>query len=79
MIDIKKLNKSDVDRWVEYNNGVTYPQIGKIKSWTDKYIFVVYKCDYEWDNYNDYTAAATMPGELTIIDENYAISILEED
>ena len=41
MIDIKALNNRDYGAWVNYNNGFDN-ELGRIKSWNDKYIFVVY-------------------------------------
>jgi hypothetical protein len=49
---------------------VTYvPEVGPkecgiVKKITDQYVFVVYKCDGEWDRYYDYTGAATPPERL---------------
>ena len=31
---------------------------------SEEFIFVVYNCAGEWDNYKDYTAAATKPNDL---------------
>ena len=64
MINIKELTKADVGRWVEYQNSYGQIEKGKIKSWNNKYIFVVYHCDDKWDNFQDYTAAATKPEDL---------------
>ena len=58
MIDINKLTKKDVGRWVIYSNGFKEEE-GKIKSWNDVFIFVVYHCDDNWDKYQDYTGCAT--------------------
>jgi len=63
MIHIKDLKQSDIGRWVIYNTGFKLEE-GKIKSWNDKYIFVVYKCDDDWDNFKDYTGCATRPEDL---------------
>ena len=58
------LKPSDVGRWVKYYPGVGEPEFGRIKSWGPNVVFVVYKCDGKWDNYDEYTAAATWPGDL---------------
>lgn len=65
MIDIDKLSEKDVGRWVEYipNRG-----LGRIKSWNDKFIFVVYECAGDWDNYQNYTAVVTGAEDLGWID-----------
>jgi len=54
--------------WVLY---VPKGEVGRIKSWNDKWIFVVYHCDKKWDNFYDYTAAATSPEDLRILNEHY--------
>jgi hypothetical protein len=37
---------------------------GRIKSWNEKWIFVVYRCDHQWDRFQDFTGAATDPEDL---------------
>jgi hypothetical protein len=80
MIDIKSLKPAHVGAWVLYKPYFgpgaipdaprhVNEQIGRIKSWNDKYIFVVYNCAGEWDKFADYTAAATDTSELIFIDE----------
>lgn len=64
MIDIEKLTEEDAGRWVVYTDGTREEQSGRIKRWNDTWIFVVYNCAEEWDNYEDYTAAATDPRDL---------------
>ena len=64
MIDINKLKKSDIGKKVVYTNGVGEQEPGIIKSWNDKWIFVVYHCDNNWENYQNYTAASTNPNDL---------------
>lgn len=62
MINISELKEEDVGRWVIYN-GFNREE-GRIKSWNGLYIFVVYKCDNQWDRFQDFTAAATDPEDL---------------
>lgn len=65
MIDISKLTKEDVGRWVIYtSSGGDKVEEGKIKSWNDTNIFVVYHCNDEWDRFQDFTGAATHPEDL---------------
>ncbi len=64
MIDIVSLTKEDVGRWVLYQDGSGKKEKGRIKSWNDKFIFVVYHCDSRWDEFENYTAAATDPADL---------------
>lgn len=47
---------SDIGRWVLYR---PKNEKGRIKSYNDKFIFVVYKCDNNWDDYQNYTGEAT--------------------
>ena len=65
MIHIDKLDyPKDIGRCVIYTDGVGEQQQGRIKSWNDKWIFVVYHCANNWSQYQDYTAAATNPKSL---------------
>jgi len=71
MIDIAQLQKEDIGKWVLYEDGCVKQEKGRIKSWNDKYIFVVYKCAGEWHRFQDFTSAATSPEDLrfTTLDE----------
>jgi hypothetical protein len=64
MINIKDLKPEDVGRWVRYIPCVGAPEPGRIKSWNDTFVFVVYKCDQQWDRFTDYTGCATSPEDL---------------
>ncbi len=68
-IRIQELTESDVGRWVKYCPR-HYPvaEVGRIKSWNKTWIFVVYNCDNDWDNFENYTGAATSPEELVFIE-----------
>jgi hypothetical protein len=33
---------------------------GRLKSWSAKFIYVVYRCGQDWDHFDDYTAAPTL-------------------
>jgi len=63
MISLKDLKREDVGRWVKYSSFNRFEK-GKIKSWNDKFVFVVYKCGDQWEKYEEYTAAATLPQDL---------------
>jgi len=67
MINVNRLEETDVGRWVEYRPSVGPKVEGRIKSWNEKWIFVVYYCDGKWDEYQNYTAAATEPNDLYLI------------
>ena len=64
MIDIKKLSKNDIGKWVIYTASHGKEDIGKIKAWSDKHIFVVFNCASEWSNFENYTGQATKPEDL---------------
>lgn len=70
MIDLAKLTISDIGKWVEYNGSAEEKERGRIKSWNDKFIFVVYKCGGEWDRFQDFTGQATKFEDLHFIDIN---------
>lgn len=63
-INIENLTDEDIGRWVRYCPSFGEPEKGRIKSWNQRYIFVVYKCDNQWHRYQDFTAAATSPFDL---------------
>lgn len=63
-MNIKKLTDKDVGKWVAYIPSYGTKKKGRIKSWNDEYIFVVYHCNDDWENYNNYTGCATKPEDL---------------
>ncbi len=66
-ISIDCLSGNDIGRWVKYYPSVGPRQTGRIKSWNEKWVFVVYNCDHNFDRYQDYTAATTDPNDLEFI------------
>lgn len=66
MIDIAKLTDADIGRWVVYTAGDGHTERGKIKSWNDRGVFVVYNAAGNWggDLWKNYTAAHTSPEDL---------------
>ena len=72
MIDPKKLTPKDVGKKVIYDCGIRDTQPGRIKSWNEKWVFVVYHCDNDWDNFQNYTAAATDPTDLFFDEDSQA-------
>jgi len=65
MINLKELQDSDVGKWVTYTTNHGTIERGRIKSWNNTYIFVVYNCDGEWKSFKDYTVSGTDPQDLT--------------
>lgn len=65
MIDIKNLTEKYIGKWVVYKPELEN-ESGKIKSWNEHFIFVVYKCGGNWDRFTDYTGESTRPEDLFI-------------
>lgn len=63
MIDIADLRKGDIGAWVEHRG----EERGRIKSWNNEYIFVVFKCGGEWTRFRDFTGVATKPSDLEFV------------
>jgi len=68
MISIQDLTEDDIGKWVVYreHSKLGEKEFGRIKSWNDQFIFVVYKCDGQWSRFQDFTGAATSPEDLSI-------------
>jgi len=69
MINILQLTKEDIGKWVEYNGAGGEIEKGRIKSWNSNFIFVVYRCNNEWNRFQDFTGNATNPEDLVFIGE----------
>jgi hypothetical protein len=65
-VRIEDLTDEDIGRWVIYTAPHGKQEIGRIKSWNEQFIFVVYNCAGEWAEFDNYTAAATKPDDLTV-------------
>ena len=66
---INNLKKEDIGRKVIYTDNIGQKEYGRIKSWTENWVFVVYNCADDWDNYQNYTAAATDQNDLEFLVE----------
>ncbi len=75
MIDIAKLRKEDIGKWVLYIPSYGKTEKGRLKSWNEKWIFIVYNCDGEWYKFQDYTGAATNPDNLRFTTAEEVISV----
>jgi len=73
MISIAALTEADVGRWVAYKPACGDSEKGRIKSFNDKFVFVVYKCDFQWDRFQDFTGCATDPEDLEFINKGEII------
>lgn len=74
MIHIPDLTPADVGRWVVYRD-FGGKQLGRIKGWNQHVVWVVYKCDGQWDRFADFTGEPTDPRDLELIDNGDAKSI----
>lgn len=54
----------EVGKWVVYHPQYGAPEKGRVKSWDDNWVFVVYKCAWNWDRFQDYTGCATDISDL---------------
>lgn len=68
MIYLAELTQADIGRWVEYRSSHGSTERGKLKGWSPRFIFVVYKCGGEWNKFQNYTGAATNPRDLKFIE-----------
>ena len=66
---ISELTKDDIGKWVLYEGYAGEQEKGRIKSWNNNFIFVVYKCDNQWHRFQDFTGNATDPRQLRFIDK----------
>ena len=65
MIEITNLIPTDRGRWVQYRDRFDSKlDLGRIKSWNEKFIFVVYRCAGNWDDFENYTGVSTDPSNL---------------
>ena len=67
-IKLDKLKKEDIGKWVLYDDGFKKEE-GRIKSWNSKFVFVVYKCAGQWDEFKNYTACATNPEDIQLLEQ----------
>ena len=51
--------------YVTYRPKFGPPEPGRVKEVRGGFVFVVYKCGNNWEAFSNYTAAATVPEELT--------------
>lgn len=65
MIDLNQLNYKHLGAWVRFDYQHGESEYGRIKTWNEKYVFVVFKCNGDWDNWNNYTSQSCAPDELT--------------
>lgn len=77
MIDSTALTENDIGRFVLYCDGYGNPELGRIKSFRDDAIFVVFNCNNDWVNFKEYTAQNCQPKYLSFC-SNKARDVLEE-
>jgi hypothetical protein len=68
MIFKEQINNNLIGKYAVYTTPLKI-EVGRIKSFNDKWIFVVYNCNDDWDDYKSYTGVPTSPGNLNIIED----------
>ncbi len=63
-INIGQLTQKNVGDWVQYHGGMEIER-GRLKSWNETTVFVVFKCDGDWDRFREFTGQSTNPRDLT--------------
>lgn len=66
-ITIEDLKDNDIRQWVSYRRWERKHQLGRIKSWNDSCVFVVYECNEEWDRFQEFIGQETNPEDLTFV------------
>jgi hypothetical protein len=62
---LDNLKPDDVGRWVIYTDSFTkQTDKGRLKSWNDKTVFVVFKCGGDWSNFQNYTGEGCSPTDV---------------
>jgi len=68
MLKINQLKLTDRGRFVRFLDNYGQEELGRIKNWSKKHVFVVFNCDQKWDLYQDFTAVAVLPDQLSFIE-----------
>lgn len=63
-IDITTLQSDDEGRWVYYIHFDGTKEIGRLSSWNENNMFVVFKCADQWVDYANYTGQSCNPNDL---------------
>jgi hypothetical protein len=84
MINTEKLTEKDIGRWVLYrsphHDATPEPpatEHGRIKSWNQNGIWVVYDPEGAWHRYFNFTGQLTDPADLTFMDDEPSFIITE--
>lgn len=64
-----KTDEYIIGEWVIYCDRGLRQELGRVKSFNATYVFVVFNCDCNWNNYTDYTAQACYPTKLEAVPE----------
>lgn len=64
-----RLKNSDIGRWVAYtpNYECSKTEKGRIKGFNDMYVFVVFHCDNNWDDYQNYTGESVRIEDIKFV------------
>ncbi len=74
IVRLNKICQADISRYVKYYSKYGYgSEVGRIKGFNKAWIYVVYQCDDNWENYQDYTGIATSASYLSFISNDEAL------
>lgn len=65
MIKISELKEEDKGRWVVYEDG----QKGRLKRWGVSFIWAVYNCEEDWENWDKYKEEAAHWEDLVWLED----------
>jgi len=74
MLDLSKLTEEDIGRWVrysvlDYKGNLLYESFGRIKTWNERYVFVVYeRPGRDMNRFMQYAPQATCPDDLEFVE-----------
>jgi hypothetical protein len=64
-MNIRDLKLTDIGRWVVYSSH-NKAEVGRLKSWNNSFIFVVFTCDGQWERYWEYTGQSVNPEDCEL-------------
>ncbi len=67
-IDLTKCSEADVGRWVRFDYQHGESVYGKFRYSSEKYAFVVFSCNSDWDNFQAYTSESCDPEQCTFVE-----------
>lgn len=68
-IDHTKLSYRHLGNWVRFDQQHGESRFGRLKTWNEKYVFVVFSCGGDWDNWHNYTGQSCNPDDCAFVDK----------